>query len=252
MSRIKTLTKSEKYDAVNLVKEVFFSSGNLGLSRTAAKSFLEFLSAHGQELTWLGYYEQDLQGVLAFKEAHISLLFVREEARNRGIASELLKEYLQLAEKQGIQRITLNAIGSAVEFYKQRGFEKAGEPSKAADMSYQLMEYLLGKQYLGKVVHVTVDQPYGSLHAHIPDLCLPCNVGYVDECIGDGDFQDAYVYGIQEPIEKMKGIVIGIIYHRDESATRWIVAEGNQYDKQDVFQTIAPLETDYDIRIEWL
>ena len=252
MADIRKLINDEIQDGLNLVKEVFFSTGNLSLERKAAKSFLEFLSLHGEELEWIGYVDKDLKGVLAYTQGHLSLLFVREENTHQGIATKLVKYFIQTQMEEGIQRITVNSIGSAVEFYKKLHFEKAGEPATAGGMPYQLMEYLAGRENLGTIVHVTVDQPYGSLHSHIPDLCLPCNVGYIDETVADGTFQNAYIYGAYEPIEHMKGVVIGIIYHRDESDTRWIVASGNQYDKEDVIQVIAPLETDFDIRIEWL
>lgn len=251
MGKIIHLENERIHDATNLVKEVFFSSGNLGLDRNAAKSFLEFLSMHAKDLTWIGYMDPDVKGVLAYTEGHLSLLFVRTEDTHAGIATKLVQYFLQEEKEAGIQRITLNALGSSVGFYKSLGFEKAGEPSKAGGMEYQLMEYLMGRENLGKVVSVRVDQRYGSLHSIIPDLCLPCNIGYVEDYTQE-DFQDAYIYGVYEPVEQFKGVVIGIIYHRDESETRWIVASGNQYDRQDVLQVIAPLETDYDVRIEWL
>ena len=58
MSMVRSLEGDECFDALNLVKEVFFESGNLGYSIEGAKSFLEFLSARGELLNYLGAFEE--------------------------------------------------------------------------------------------------------------------------------------------------------------------------------------------------
>lgn len=249
------LDRHEIPDALNLTREVFFSEGNMGLSRRAAQSFLEFLSAHGTELGWLGVYDGDLKGVLAFERdsLHLSLLFVRRENRLAGIGHCLIAELVRTAGESGVQRITVNALPQAVSFYEKEGFECAAEQEKAGDMVFQLMEYLLGKEALGRRVTVTVDHPYGSLHPLIGDVVFPCNYGYVaDGITEDGEFQNAYIYGVREPVEEFTGFVIAVIYHRDEKETRWVVASGLQYDRSDVINTIGEIEQEYDTRIEWL
>ncbi len=251
--RYQRLNEDEIHDGLNLVREVFFSSGNLNLSQKAAQSFLEFLSAHGQELSWIGAYEQDLKGILAFepKSCHISLLFVRNENQRQGIARGLFQTFLKICNEQKVQRITINAMKSSVPVYQKLGFDKAGDPFEAGGMTVQLMEYLTGGENLGRKVTVTVDRPYGSLHPHIPDLEYSCNFGYVDDFLED-EFQDAYIYGPVEPVETFTGFVIGVIYHRDETDTKWIVASGLQFDQKDVINTIGPMEQDNDIRIQWI
>ncbi len=248
-----TLTADEILDGENLVREVFFDAGNLKLSQKAAQSFLEFLSANGKNLGWIGAYDQDLKGILAYEKQtfHISLLFVRRENQKTGIARGLFETFLTLAKENQIQRITINAIKSSVPVYQKLGFDKAGTPFEAGGMTVQLMEYLVGAENLGKKVTVTIDRPYGSFHPHIPDLLYTCNFGYVDDMTND-NFQDAYVYGPQEAMDSFTGFVIGIIYHRDEVETKWIVASGLQFDEQDVINCIGPMEQDYDIRIQWI
>lgn len=244
---------NDVHDALNLVKEVFFIEGNLSLSRTAAKSFLEFLSLHGKELSWLGVYDGDLKGVLAYDEdtAHLSLLFVRKEDRQKGIGTMLIDALKVHAKKKGIQRITVNALPSAVDFYVHSGFEKTGDEQTAGDMRFILLEYISGKEALGKKVTVIVDHPYGSLHPFLPDVVYTCNYGYVDT-LGDEEFQNAYIYGIQEPVNTLTGFVIAVIYHRDETETRWVVSKSLLYDKKDVIDAIGEMEQEYDTRIEWL
>lgn len=249
------LNRNEIPDALNLTKEVFFAEGNMGLSREAAKSFLEFLSMHGEELGWLGVYDGDLRGVLAYEKesCHLSLLFVRREDRGRKIGRMLVQALKDEAKKRGVQRITVNALPKAAAFYASLGFEKAAEEQNAGGMKFQLMEYLCGKEALGRKVTVTVDHPYGSLHPLLADVIFPCNYGYVlDDVQGNGDFQNAYVYGVHEPLESFTGYVIAVIYHRDEMETRWVVASGLQYDRSDVINTVGEIEQEYDTRFEWL
>lgn len=251
--RYTTLDHKEINDGMNLVKEVFFGSQNLGLSREASKSFLEFLSLHARELKWIGAYEHELQGVLAYEPqaSHIALLFVRKEEQRKGIAGGLFHQLLSSAKDAGIQRITVNALPQAAVVYEHLGFEKAADVNEAGGMQYVLMEYMLGKENLGRVIDVTIDHPYGSMHPHIPDLFCTCNYGYFDDSI-EQEFQNVYVYGVQEPLDKFHGTVIAVIYHRDEPETRWIAASGTLYDKTDVINAIGPMEEDFDVRIEWL
>ncbi|MGN1390133.1 MAG: GNAT family N-acetyltransferase, partial [Bulleidia sp.] len=156
-------------------------------------------------------------------------------------------------EKSRVSKITVNADVLALPVYQALGFENSGEIDESGGVPTQPMEYLLQKEWLGKPVDVTIDHPYGSFHPHVPDLLYPCNCGYA-EGIGtlDGDFQDVYVYGPEEPLETFHGIVIAIIYRRNESGSKWVAAASRDYDRQDVINTIGPLEQYSDTRVIWL
>ena len=78
---------------------------------------------------------------------------------------------------------------------------------------------------LGKTVTVTIDRPIGSAHPKYPSTVYPVNYGYVAEYEGgDGQPQDAYVLGVNEPLEEFTGRVIGVIHRRDDVETKWVVA----------------------------
>ena len=78
---------------------------------------------------------------------------------------------------------------------------------------------------LGKTVTVTIDRPLGSAHPKYPSTVYPVNYGYVAEYEGgDGQHQDAYVLGVNEPLEEFTGRVIGVIHRRDDVETKWVVA----------------------------
>ena len=58
----------------------------------------------------------------------------------------------------------------------------------------------------------------------------------------DGEEQDAYVLGIDEPVEEFTGIVIAIIHRYDDVEEKWVVAPENvsftveEIEKQVYFQ----------------
>ena len=115
------------------------------------------------------------------------------------------------------------------------------------------MEYLLGKEYLGKTVTVTVDRPYGSFHPHYPDTQYPCNYGYVEDVLAaDGEYQDAYIVGVYEPVETFTGVVTAIIYRRNDSEAKWVVTRTADYDRAEVIDAVGEIEQYFETRIIWL
>ena len=76
-----------------------------------------------------------------------------------------------------------------------------------------------------KIVTVTIDRPLGSLHPEYPDLRYGLNYGYIEGISSpDGDWQDAYIMGIDKPVSEFKGQVIAEIHRRDDIETKWVVA----------------------------
>ena len=77
---------------------------------------------------------------------------------------------------------------------------------------------------IGDTVTVTVDRPLGSVHPNHPDLIYPVNYGYVDAVPApDGEWQDAYVLGIDTPVETFTGKVVAVIRRRNDVEDKWIV-----------------------------
>ena len=78
---------------------------------------------------------------------------------------------------------------------------------------------------IGSKVKGIIDRPLGSTHPHYPDIVYPVNYGYIEGVIaGDGEEQDVYVLGTNEPLNTFEGIVI-VVYHRlNDNEDKWIVA----------------------------
>ncbi len=78
---------------------------------------------------------------------------------------------------------------------------------------------------LRRKVHVIVDRPIGSVHPEHSDIVYGVNYGYVPDAMsGDGEAQDAYVLGIDTPIEEADGVVIAVIHRLDDAEDKWVVA----------------------------
>lgn len=76
-----------------------------------------------------------------------------------------------------------------------------------------------------KTITVTVDRPLGSFHPKHKDLFYPINYGYIDGIIAaDGEEQDAYVLGVDEPVENFTGEFIAIIHRLNDVEDKWVVA----------------------------
>lgn len=76
-----------------------------------------------------------------------------------------------------------------------------------------------------KSVTVKIDRPMGSFHPEHKDLFYPINYGYIEGLFaGDGEEQDAYILGIDEPVAEFSGKVIAVVHRTDDVEDKWIVA----------------------------
>ena len=157
----------------------------------------------------------------------------------------LFEAYEKRCEKENAARIAAWAVSSEIPFFESLGFEILQREG-----IYVLLEFLLQTGWLGKTVTVTVDRPYGSFHPHYPDIQYPCNYGYVEEVFAkDGEFQDAYVIGVEEPVETISGKVIAIIYRRDDIESKWVIATRSTWSRQEVIDTVGFIEQYFETRI---
>ena len=88
-------------------------------------------------------------------------------------------------------------------------------------------------------VTVTVDRPLGSVHPKHEDILYPVNYGYVEGIMaGDGEWQDAYILGIDEPVEKFTGKVIAVIHRSDDVEEKWVVAPaGMRFSEEEIMDS---------------
>ena len=86
------------------------------------------------------------------------------------------------------------------------------------------------------IVTVTVDRPLGSYHPAHPDLYYPVNYGYIKGIMApDGEEQDAYILGVDTPVQEFTGRVIAVIHREDDVEDKWVVAPpGTAFTENDI------------------
>lgn len=96
-----------------------------------------------------------------------------------------------------------------------------------------MSEYSL--PFLDKVVEVSVDRPLGTKHPK-HEYIYPINYGFIpDTEAPDGAELDAYILGVDEPIQEFTGNCIAIIHRTDDDDDKLIVVpEGQEYSDEEI------------------
>ncbi len=243
---------NDSKEIFEFVEDVIKNEKDAGLTDATKKGILSYFESHINEYSYLVSQEEDIHGVLVYEPSdfHILFMLVKQEYRHHDIGSSLLDVLKEKATGFHISKIHVNAYGNQKDFYLANGFEIIDD--KQTDVIS--MEYLIGRNNLGKKVTVVVDRPYGSIHPTLTDVEYPYNFGFIKQDItkDDVEFQDAYVVGVEEPVDEFTGYVIGIIYHKDEATSKWIVAPaGMEIDHDSIIQLLGVEEQFYDTRFVW-
>ena len=92
----------------------------------------------------------------------------------------------------------------------------------------------------GRRVRVVVDRPLGSEHPSHKGMIYPCNYGYIPGILaGDGEDQDAYILGVDEPLDVFDGVVIAVLHRKDDVEEKWVVApEGVSFSDEKILEKV--------------
>jgi len=108
----------------------------------------------------------------------------------------------------------------------------------------------LAKQYLGKEVEVRVDRPLGSRH---PDrgFIYEANYGFIAGVRApDGEDLDAYLLGVEQPLERGRGVCIAIAHRRDDDDDKLIVIpHGSEMTDEQIMSAIRFQEQWFDTEV---
>ena len=104
---------------------------------------------------------------------------------------------------------------------------------------------------IGRIVTVTIDRPLGSCHPMHPDIYYSVNYGYIEGIIApDGEEQDAYILGVDIPLQTFTGEVIAVIHRKDDVENKWVVApEGMTFSQEEIEELTRFQERYFDIQI---
>jgi len=91
------------------------------------------------------------------------------------------------------------------------------------------------KAYLGQKVDVVVDRPLGSKHPE-HGFVYEVNYGYVPKTFApDGEEIDAYVLGLDKPVENASGICIAIIHRTNDDDDKLVVTpDGEDFSDKEI------------------
>lgn len=162
------------------------------------------------------------------------------EYRGFGIGTELMREMLALLKFHGYQKASLavQKANYAVKMYRKVGFTVVVENKEEYIMIVDLVQK--DKNMLGKIVTVTIDRPLGSFHPEHRDMYYPINYGYIAGIIApDGEEQDAYILGVDKPVQEFTGRMIAIIRRSDDVEEKWVVApDGVTFTKEEIVEAV--------------
>lgn len=104
---------------------------------------------------------------------------------------------------------------------------------------------------IGKRVKVIIDRPLGTYHPNHKDIFYTVNYGYIDGIIAqDGEEQDAYVLGVNEPVKEFTGTLLAVIHRINDVEDKWIVVpEGIKYSKEEILKKVEFQEKFFEIEI---
>jgi len=83
-------------------------------------------------------------------------------------------------------------------------------------------------KYIGKTVNVKMDRPLGTVHSK-HGFKYELNYGYIPNTVsGDGEELDAYVLGVDEPLQEFTGKCIAVIHRTNDDDDKLIVVPENK------------------------
>lgn len=175
---------------------------------------------------------------------YIGMVFVGEPYRGHRLSERLLRSASDYAASLGFSRVFL--VSDHAGLYEKYGFLKADE--RPAPWNPEQMETVFFRHtgrlpdvsaLIGRPVTGHVDRPMGSRHPSHGFL-YPINYGYVDGVLAmDGEAQDVYLLGVDEPVETFTARIIAVYHRFDDVEDKWIAAPpGLDFSDEDILRQI--------------
>lgn len=132
---------------------------------------------------------------------------------------------------------TFDIVDAAERMMESINYDNSSPQQKAYKIAKRLLYTQKLIELIGRHVKVIVDRPIGYSHNGI---AYKLNYGYIKNLKAmDGEYQDAYVLGVDEPIDDFEGQVIGIIHRKDDIEDKLLVADASaNYSKQEIKKAI--------------
>ena len=208
----------------------------------SAEKIAEILEKQSADCSVFACSEENTAGAALYNAESAEIILVRAE--NEEVYAKLLEAVLKDASLHHTAAVRAPWEKNTSAVLEACGFLKEKDEDRAV--------CFLQKEMLGKTVTVVIDRPYGSLHPHIGDLECPYNFGYTEDSLQSGDFQDCYVIGPKQPLERFTGVCSGIVYRQETGSSRWIVTPLSEViSHEEIIRLIGEEEQYYSTRIIW-
>ena len=111
------------------------------------------------------------------------------------------------------------------------------------------------EKYLGETVEMIIDRPIGYVHVTKGvTLHYTINYGYIPGVMGgDGEEQDVYLMGVDQPVERFTGRIIATVRRRDDNEDKFVAApEGMEFHQAQIMEAIHFVEKYFDSKVDAL
>ena len=189
------------------------------------------------------------------RECSMGIHLQNDAVKGKGYGTQAERLILQYAFEE-LGMIAVNADAALKNTRSQHVLEKVGFRYTHEDDTFKyyrcehnkLSREKFIQELMGKLVHVVVDRPIGYRHGNIVYLI---NYGYIPGIIaGDGEEQDAYILGINEPLAKFDGQVVAAICRKNDCEDKLVVAPvGSVYHQGQIAEAVHFQEQYFDTRI---
>lgn len=97
-----------------------------------------------------------------------------------------------------------------------------------------------GVDFLDKIVEVKMDRMLGTKHPK-HGFVYEVNYGFIPNTVsGDGEELDAYVLGVDKPVETFSGKVIAVVHRTNDDDDKLIVVEdGKDFSDEEIEKAVA-------------
>lgn len=178
------------------------------------------------------------------RECSMGIHLQNDAVKGKGYGTQAERLILQYAfEELGMVAVRADAVHRNTR--SQHVLEKVGFCYTHEDETFKYYICQANKTerwktaigHIGTSVHIVVDRPIGYLHG---DISYPINYGYLPgELAGDGEEQDAYILGVDEPLAEFDGQVIAAICRRNDCEDKLVVAPpGRLYHQGQIAQAV--------------
>ena len=97
-----------------------------------------------------------------------------------------------------------------------------------------------GVDFLNEIVEVKMDRMLGTKHPK-HGFVYEVNYGFIPDTVsGDGEELDAYVLGVDKPVETFSGRVIAVVHRTNDDDDKLVVVEdGRDFSDEEIEKAVA-------------